>query len=79
MMYLSGWCEIDAMAAITLSLIEAIPVSTIRTPCSPACTVMLPPAPTSMYTLFWTGRTSISPAAGAVNFGGQTAWAIPDP
>ena len=36
------------MAPITLSAIAAVPVSTTTTPRSPICTVMLPPAPTSM-------------------------------
>ena len=39
---------IERTAASTLSLIAAVPVSTSSTPSSPADTVMLPPAPTSI-------------------------------
>jgi len=38
----------DSTALITLSLIAAVPVSTISTPWSATWTVMLPPAPASM-------------------------------
>ncbi len=41
----------DWMAAITLSLIAATPVSTNMIPSSPACTVILPPALTNMLML----------------------------
>jgi hypothetical protein len=49
----------------------AVPVSTMNSPSSPACTATLPPAPLIMKTLPLTGSTSTSPGAGPVNCGGH--------
>src|SRR5262245_1074887 len=61
---------IDLMAASTLSLIDAVPVSTTSTPSLPDDTVMLPPAPTSIDTRPRTGRMCTCPsfAAGSAGF-----------
>ena len=72
-MYLRGLVEIVFSAARTFGVIDASPVSTINTPSSPACTVILLPAPMITCTLPCTGSTSTSPGAGAVKRGGQTA------
>src|SRR6476646_10273869 len=53
---------IDLIAARTLSLIAAAPVSTTMTPSLPADTVMLPPAPTSIDTRPRTGRMCTCPS-----------------
>ncbi len=68
-MYRRGFVEIDRIAVITFWLIVAVPVSTMSTPSSPACTVMLPPAPISTWTLPCTGSTWISPGGTAVSAG----------
>src|SRR5678815_5303828 len=61
--------EIDLIAASTLSLIDAVPVSTTRNPSLPAETVMLPPAPTSIDTRPRTGRMCTCPSFAAGNAG----------
>ena len=72
MMYRSGPREIVCIAASTWSLIGARPASTSSTPSSPACTVMLPPAPTSMDTFPRTRRMWTSPSS-AVGIAGVQA------
>src|SRR5580658_9150310 len=59
------------MVESTLPTMFSGPASTRRTPSFPMEAVMLPPAPTNIYTLPWTGSTWISPSgAGLGGLGG---------
>src|SRR2546422_327142 len=59
-MYRIGLFVIRRMAATSFGPSSAYCVSTTVTECSSTCIVVLPPAPTNMYTLPCTGRAVIS-------------------
>src|SRR5438034_233575 len=69
MMYRIGLFVMRRIAATSFAPSSAYCVSTTITECSSTCTVVLPPAPTNIYTFPWTGSAEISTLSKSGGYG----------